>query len=126
MALAYINKTIPIPGIENIKSENSVYGETAVTKGGVVRRHSTAILRAWTIDAEEMTKAEYDAVVTYWRSILGTATWFWIRSLGGTPETSSIMCLIDITGDEEVGFTRDGVYHCDGHNISLYVQEVSP
>lgn len=122
--IACLNKNIPLPNVEDIKPGRIPLGETATTKGGRLRRHVTATRKTWTVQLEELTRQEYDPIVAHWDLIWGTQTWFWYDEMGGDPANTSVAVIIDIESDQRVAFNRDGVYHYDGHNLTLKFTEV--
>lgn len=124
MILAYINKIIPVPNIEDHKTLRELVGNTWVTKGGKRVRWASSLLHSYEVRCEELTKLEYDPIVAYLDGILLTETLYWYRDFGGDAASNSRKVLIDITEDSAATFVRDGVYHCDGHSITLLVQEV--
>jgi hypothetical protein len=122
--LAYINKTVPIPNIESIKPKQVKMGQVAATKGNKLLSHITGVRQTWSIVAEELTKAEYDAIITALEGANYGPILFWIRSFGGDAINNSIMAIVDVEDDEEVSFKQDGTFYYDGHTISLSVQAV--
>lgn len=124
MTSAYLNAgAIEIPGVQTQKLGRQVIGERGRTAGGKLRQDVVAVKRAWRLECKFMTNIEHDAIVNHLDTLMYGATTFWLDELGGTAAANSIPAYVDIEDDERVQFGRGGVWHSDGHSITLAITE---
>ncbi len=102
MAICYINQTIEIPiqgSSRAIGFKLDVAGDLARTAGGTMRYDvsSGAVKRGWDIQTELLTKAQFEVIYDYLKSINFGFTYFWLDSFGGTATANSITARILIT-----------------------------
>lgn len=124
MAVAIINETIEIPNVQVQTLEHEVIGETAYTALGKLRADRITAKLSWELEAVYLTNDEYLDIYNHLDSINFGVTDFWLDEFAGDATTDSIDAVITITGDERVEFFRDGIFHCDGRNLNLFIREV--
>ena len=124
MAIAYINKTIPIPNIREQNTDRVHLEDSDYTVLGSYRVDKVATKKNRRFVAEYLTKTEYDSIDNYLDSILSGFTYFWLDEFGGNETDDSIEAVVRITDDVRVQFKdSSGTFHNDGRNIELEVIE---
>lgn len=112
---------IEIPKIYDVKVSYQFVGERARTAKGKLRQDAIADKRVWEIQTRPMTLAQTAPLLSHLRGTLYAEGAFWIKGLG-----APITARVDPTSLSErvVGFVEDGVWHNDGRQLTLKVEEV--
>ncbi len=96
-------------------------GDKARTAGGKLRKDIVGVKRVWTIRTRPMPLAQAEQLLGYLRSTNFAEDVFVIAGLA-TP----VLAYVDPMGmsEEVVAFGEDGVWHNDGRQLTLVIEEV--
>ena len=120
--LAVIAKNIEVPNVVSQTIEIEELSDAARTALGTYREDTNGIKRIWNLESRNLTKPQYNDIVSYLLGNLQGETDFWLDEFGGHYETDSIKAFIKIANDDRTPFGRQG-WHDDGHSISLKIIE---
>ena len=112
---------IEIPRIYDVEVSRRHLGERARTVGGKLRADTVAVKRVWTIQTRPMSLAQASLLLSHLQGTLYAAGAFWIKGLG-SPVTARIDP--DSLSEQVVAFGENGVWHNDGRQLTLVVEEV--
>ena len=123
MALAYINKTIPVPNPKTQDINYVALVDNEYTAGHQLRQDGLGIKRVWEFQCDHLTPSEYDAIESHLMSTNFGRTYFWYDEFGGNATNDSIEAFISIVRDEREAFGKDGTWYTNGKNITLEIIE---
>ncbi len=129
---AYFNGT-EIPKIQDIRVSRVLIGDRDRTAGGKLRQDIVAdgVKRVWTIKTHSLTATVADGVLAAIANVGYGEGDFWIKGFGTTmkddkEEKNTIKAIVRAEDIDEkfVAFGEDGVWHNDGRQLTLVIEEV--
>ncbi len=114
---------IEIPNVAEVDVARRLYGETAQTAGGKLRRDIVAVKRIWTIRSIVATLDDIKPLLDNLESTLYAEGLFWLKEFGNPG--NSVLAMVDPESlTEQIGaFKKGGKWHVDGRSEVVFVIE---